>query len=144
MICSIGKRWRSGCRASSTTRKHPSLSAWADAGERESLFLLKRWRQSLEKQEFQAIYFNAWEDDFCDDPLLAIMGQLSEHFSEGKLKEMSLKIAEIALGLPTKPLIGEAIKFEDVKPRGVLHNYHLRIHAISAILLGLPAVKRRS
>ena len=87
-------------------------------------FLLKRWRQALENQEFQAIYFNAWEDDFCDDPLLAIMGQLSEHFNEGKLKEMSLKIAEIALGLLTKPLIGEAIKFEDVKSRGILHNYH--------------------
>ena len=68
-------------------------------------FLLKRWRRALEKQGFQAIYFNAWEDDFCDDPLLAIMGQLSKHFNEGKLKEMSLKIAEIALGCSRNRLL---------------------------------------
>ncbi len=40
-------------------------------------FLLKRWQVELEKQGFQSIYFNAWEDDFCDDPLVAIIGQLS-------------------------------------------------------------------
>ena len=50
-------------------------------------FLLKRWRQALQNDGFQAIYFNAWEDDFCDDPLLAIIGQLTEHFHEaGKLR----------------------------------------------------------
>ena len=45
-------------------------------------FMLKRWQQDLENQDFRAIYFNAWEDDFCDDPLLAIIGQLSEYFQE--------------------------------------------------------------
>ena len=45
-------------------------------------FMLKRWQKDLESQGFQAIYFNAWEDDFCDDPLLAIIGQLSEYFEE--------------------------------------------------------------
>ena len=87
-------------------------------------FLLKRWRAQLEDDEFQAIYFNAWEDDFCDDPLLAIIGQLSEYFSDGKFKELALKIADIALGLLTKSLIGEAVKLEDVKPQGILRDYH--------------------
>ncbi len=45
-------------------------------------FMLKRWQKDLENQGFRAIYFNAWEDDFCDDPLLAIIGQLSEYFDE--------------------------------------------------------------
>ena len=45
-------------------------------------FLLKRWQRDLEKQGFRAIYFNAWEDDFNDDPLLSITGQLSEHFDK--------------------------------------------------------------
>ena len=27
-------------------------------------FMLKRWQKDLEIQGFQAIYFNAWEDDF--------------------------------------------------------------------------------
>ncbi len=43
-------------------------------------FMLKRWQKDLESQKFRAIYFNAWEDDFCDDPLLAIVGQLEAHF----------------------------------------------------------------
>lgn len=41
-------------------------------------FLLRRWQVELDKAEFKSIYFNAWEDDFCDDPLAAIIGQLSE------------------------------------------------------------------
>ena len=87
-------------------------------------FLLKRWQAQLDKDGYQAIYFNAWEDDFCDDPLLAIIGQLSEHFSEGKLQELASKIADIALGLLTKQLIGEAVKLGELKPEGLLRDYH--------------------
>ena len=36
-------------------------------------FLLRRWQQDLENDGWQAIYYNAWEDDFNDDPLLAIV-----------------------------------------------------------------------
>lgn len=39
-------------------------------------FLLKRWCEDLKKQGRTAIYFNAWEDDHLDDPLVAIIGQL--------------------------------------------------------------------
>ena len=39
-------------------------------------FLLKRWCEDLKKQGCTAIYFNAWEDDHLDDPLVAIIGQL--------------------------------------------------------------------
>ena len=46
-------------------------------------FLLKRWQRDLEKQGWQAIYYNAWEDDFAGDPLLSITGQLSEHLRKG-------------------------------------------------------------
>ena len=48
-------------------------------------FFLKRWQQQLKQDGFQAIYFNAWEDDFCDDPLVAIIGQFSDHFSKNKI-----------------------------------------------------------
>ena len=41
-------------------------------------FLLKRWQATLKKDGFEAIYFNAWEDDFCPDPLVAIIGQLTK------------------------------------------------------------------
>ena len=62
-------------------------------------FMLKRWQKDLEKKGFKAIYFNAWEDDFCDDPLLAILGQLSEYFKEGRLKELAAELRQSALPL---------------------------------------------
>ena len=69
-------------------------------------FMLRRWQKDLEIQGFQAIYFNAWEDDFCDDPLLAIVGQLSEYFREGNLKTVAHKAVEIAIPLLRKNLFG--------------------------------------
>ena len=65
-------------------------------------FLLKRWQQELENNEFKVIYFNAWEDDFCDDPLLSIIGQLSEYFKKGKLKAIAEELSKIAIPLLKK------------------------------------------
>lgn len=65
-------------------------------------FLLKRWRNELENQKFRAIYFNAWEDDFCEDPLLAILGQLAEYFKESKLESFSRTAMAIAMPLIRK------------------------------------------
>ena len=65
-------------------------------------FLLKRWRNELENQKFRAIYFNAWEDDFCEDPLLAILGQLAEYFKESKLESLSRTAMAIAMPLIRK------------------------------------------
>ena len=59
-------------------------------------FFLKRWQQQLKQDGFQAIYFNAWEDDFCDDPLVAIIGQLSDHLSKNKgLDERGQQIRKV-------------------------------------------------
>ena len=62
-------------------------------------FMLKRWQKDLERQNFQAIYFNAWEDDFCDDPLIAIIGQLSDYFKKGKFNDDTKKIIKSANSL---------------------------------------------
>ena len=62
-------------------------------------FMLKRWQTDLENQGFNAIYFNAWEDDFCDDPLLAIIGQLSSYFTEDRFKEGVQRVSSSALPL---------------------------------------------
>ena len=69
-------------------------------------FLLKRWQKDLEKQGFKAIYFNAWEDDFCDDPLLAILAQLADHFKEEKLKELARSAAKVAIPLIRENALG--------------------------------------
>ncbi len=74
-------------------------------------FMLKRWQQDLENQDFQAIYFNAWEDDFCDDPLLAIIGQLAEHFQEGKFKVFVDKVGEAGVTLLKNNLSGVLNRF---------------------------------
>ena len=63
-------------------------------------FLLKRWQKQLEKDGFRALYFNAWEDDFCDDPFVAIIGQLSDFLGRGKFQNLGDNIKEAA-----KPLL---------------------------------------
>ena len=65
-------------------------------------FLLKRWQKNLENRGLRVIYFNAWEDDFCDDPLLSIIGQLSEYFKKGKLKTIAEDLGKIAIPLLKK------------------------------------------
>ena len=65
-------------------------------------FLLKRWHRDLEIRGFRAIYFNAWEDDFCDDPFLALLGQLQDHFKEGALQTLTDDAIEVA-----RPLLYE-------------------------------------
>ena len=42
-------------------------------------FFLARWRQSLVNDKWSAVYFDAWQDDFLEDPLLAMIGQLHHH-----------------------------------------------------------------
>ena len=69
-------------------------------------FMLKRWQKNLESQKFKAIYFNAWEDDFCDDPLLAIIGQLAEYFKGDSLKTFTDRLAQIAVPLLRKNIPG--------------------------------------
>ena len=92
-------------------------------------FLLKRWQKELENKGFRVIYFNAWEDDFCDDPLLSIIGQLSEHFKRGKLKTLAEEMGKIAVPLLKKnALLGlsraTGLTFEvDLNRRDLLQEY---------------------
>ncbi len=85
-------------------------------------FFLQRWQAELQSDGFRAIYFNAWEDDFCDDPLLAILGQLSAYFSGSELKDMAGRIAKAAVPLIRQNVLGVlskqvGITFQ-VEPRG--------------------------
>ena len=58
-------------------------------------FLLKRWQQDLENAGWQAIYYNAWEDDFAGDPLISVTGQLSEHLKKGSLWAKARKLGRL-------------------------------------------------
>lgn len=37
---------------------------------------VKMWQQQLRNHEYETIYFNAWENDFEDNPLTALLGEL--------------------------------------------------------------------
>ena len=83
-------------------------------------FMLKRWQRDLEKQGFQSIYFNAWEDDFCDDPLLAVIGQLSEHFEkEGKFRARARQVIQSAKSLFRPRYLGMNFSPDGVSSVGI-------------------------
>ena len=82
-------------------------------------FLLRRWQKQLEIDTYQCVYFNAWEDDFCDDPLTAIIGQLSGIISEGRFKETVERIKETAKPLLMQSSIGVLNRFTGVNLNAV-------------------------
>ncbi len=47
---------------------------------------VKMWEQSLKNSEFTTIYFNAWENDFENNPLTAFIGELQVINQKGKEK----------------------------------------------------------
>ena len=63
------------------SRKKPFAISLNGAGGTGKTFFLERWREDLRKKEIQSIYFNAWEDDFCNDPLVVIIWQLAKSSS---------------------------------------------------------------
>ena len=104
-------------------------------------FLLKRWAQDLQNQGFEAIYFNAWEDDFNDDPLLAIVGQLSEHFDEGAADRIARTLAHAALNIVAKRLAG--MKVDELTPERLLDDYHEQQRTKRAVKDGLAQLGHR-
>lgn len=48
---------------------------------------VKMWQQHLKNQKYQTLYFNAWENDFDSNPLIALMAELKT-LKEGKTEEI--------------------------------------------------------
>lgn len=60
---------------------------------------VKMWRQQLEDQKFSTLYFNAWENDYADDVLVALLAELEElkvQESEAKFNSVLEKAAPLA------------------------------------------------
>ena len=73
-------------------------------------FLLQRWHETLKKDQFESIYFNAWEDDFCPDPLVAIIGQISKELkTNDSYKDVVAKVVKIA-GSLFKQIFNNAVE----------------------------------
>ncbi len=50
---------------------------------------VKMWEKDLQIKKFKTVYFNAWENDFDNNPLIALMGELKT--IENKKSEKSFK-----------------------------------------------------
>ena len=48
-------------------------------------FFLTRWKTHLEQEGFRSVYLNAWQDEFCDEPIVAISSQLGASVDESKI-----------------------------------------------------------
>lgn len=78
---------------------------------------LKMWQPKLETRGHICLYFNAWETDFASDPLIAMVGELSQRISEllpsGKRSpalRQHLKTAKKLAGSVAKRAIPAAVK----------------------------------
>ena len=54
---------------------------------------VKMWQQQLNNEGFQTIYFNAWENDFDSNPLVALMSEL-ETLTNRKNKKVFKSVVE--------------------------------------------------
>lgn len=62
----------------SNTRNGAVISINGDWGSGKTTFI-RMFSKYLEEKEYKTILFNAWENDFTSDPLIAIMGELNQH-----------------------------------------------------------------
>ena len=46
---------------------------------------LRMWLQSLQNQGFHCLYFNAWQNDFSDSPLVSLIGEICEAIKKLRL-----------------------------------------------------------
>lgn len=45
---------------------------------------IKMWNQSLVNKGYKTLYYNAWETDYFEDPIIALLGELQQAFPEHK------------------------------------------------------------
>lgn len=82
--------------------QHPDtfvLNIRADWGFGKTFFL-QRWARDLRKTGFPVVFFNAWENDFSDDPLIGFIAEINDGLSgHFKNKKILLHLDEaIAIG----------------------------------------------
>lgn len=44
---------------------------------------IRMWEASLRKDGFTCLYFNAWENDFSNDPFISFVGEIEQHIQQG-------------------------------------------------------------
>jgi hypothetical protein len=77
-------------------------------------FLLSGWRDQLKKKGFYPLYFDAWKNDFSDDPFLSFISEIAEQlkeYSEPKNHSKVDYVMSVAskLGKGVLPLVGDIV-----------------------------------
>lgn len=67
------------------------------------------WKQHLRNSGVHTLYFNAWESDFTDDPLVALIGELEVGLSELKLLNASAAPSPTAVAVSRVKRIGTTL-----------------------------------
>jgi hypothetical protein len=81
---------------------------------------VKMWEQDLKDKDYQTVYFNAWENDFENNPLTALMGELktlTKKATEPEFKTVLKRAATLSKHLA--PTIIKAIADKYVDTQGI-------------------------
>ncbi|GEM50629.1 hypothetical protein EB1_04190 [Empedobacter brevis NBRC 14943 = ATCC 43319] len=74
---------------------------------------VKMWEQKIKNKNYNTIYFNAWENDFEDNPLTALIGELNiinkSDKTFNKVVESASKLAKNILPAITKGILNKYI-----------------------------------
>lgn len=91
---------------------------------------VRMWKQKLENEGFVTLYYNAWENDFVDDPLIAFIEEITDRINEidatsggewreriNALQSIANKVAWRTIPVGLKLLTAGAIQAEDFDER---------------------------
>ncbi len=89
-----------------------TLAVDAEWGNGKTIFI-EMLRAHLSKEGFRSVFFNAWECDFCEDPLAPLIVEISKEFSEDpsmkeKIKSMGNAVLQVIKAVA--PLIPSPIQ----------------------------------
>lgn len=70
---------------------------------------VEMWKQQLKNEGFQTLYFNAWENDFQTEVMVALLAELKELQDKGKRNFNSLVKSGAILLNKTAPIIASGI-----------------------------------
>jgi len=94
---------------------------------------LKMWQQLLENNNFQTIYFNAWENDFEQNPLTALIGELHSLIKQNKDKYDTLIKNGVTLSKHILPLIVKSVIEKHIETKIITEGLEKLTEGITSI-----------
>ncbi|MDR3706340.1 MAG: P-loop NTPase fold protein [Paludibacteraceae bacterium] len=97
---------------------------------------VKMWKKELEKEpkSYKTIYFNAWENDFANEPLTALLGELNSIVGEKGEKYNSLVKKSVVIAKSVLPALAKGIASKYLNTDTVLDVIEKSLEATTEIL----------